>query len=636
MSFRKFLAQSAKKKTEKVDPILFNRRKEPSIAEFIVNGLKVIESLPYIKFVDWKHITDASKIDIKVNRRHLKDRNIQKQKEITKVVSIRDTAQEMLQMTFQIDYEGESRYIKKNLLIPSYIDDYHLLINGKEILPQKQIVDTSTYNKKESVMLKTTLTPIDIYKKDVKELFETTSGKSFKMKTFILNLFTKEINPLYYYAAKFGITKTINYFSMKNIIDVVDEEYDTSINYYFRINNNLFIEVDKRYFKSSEFVRMFTYMVYELFPPRGKSELTDDIEYWLIRLGSIYTSNTKNQLNKGQNVLISFGRTLDDITASMLRLDKKHLQSTYSLIRWELQNFNELRKKDNHDLSNKRLRCNEVIAFYFIQSMSQRINNLLNKKKLSIEDIERIFNWNPNELIRLMVASKNSLLKYDPDINNFQLLNALRCSFLGPQGITGGKNISDAFRDIYPSHLGRIDLNAVSHGGNSCLTGFLTPTCEIYENGFFSDDSIDPDLFSSKIKKLNKSLKDEKIDKRKQEIFDKYKSEVIRRREGYLYAKIIPRDDQGRIIMAKRNVPLKNLDTNQVIIFPRNNKDPEFIRGYRDENGILRDESGRIIIQRRHKLKMEGNNYVISKRKKETDGFTRDEHGRILLHRIKN
>ena len=636
MNFREFIADTSKAKTDKVDSTLFNRKKEPSIAEFIVNGLKVIESLPYIKFVSWKRITDSSKIDIKLNRRHLKDATIQKQKDINKIVSIRDTVQEMLQMVFQIDYDGESRYIKKNLLVPSYIDDYHLLINGKEILPQKQIVDTSTYNKKESVMLKTTLTPIDIYKENVKIPFETTNGKSFKIKTFILNLFTKEINPLYYYAAKFGITKTIRYFSMQNIIDVTDEEYDTKINYYFRINNNLFIEVDKRYFKEWEFVRTFTYMIYDLFPSRAKSEITDDIEYWVTKLGSMYTSNTKNQFNKGQNVLISFGRTLDDITATMLRLDKKHLQSTYSLIRWELQNFDELRKKDNHDLANKRLRCNEVIAFYFIQSMSQRINNLLNKKKLTIDDIEKIFNWNPHELLRLMLSSKNSLLKYDPDINNFQLLNALRCSFLGPQGISGGKNIGDAFRDIYPSHLGRIDLNAISHGGNSCLTGFLTPTCDVNKAGFFSKKSIDPDVFPSILKSYNKEFKDKSIDKRKDEIYEKYKTKYLSRREAYLNFKTLLRDSNGRIIIGKRYKLLKDLDTNRIIISSRH-RDKYSVRTYRDENGIVRDENGMIFISRRHKIPIdENNNYVIAKRKKEEDNGLTIIDGRILLHRIKH
>ena len=101
---------------------------------------------------------------------------------------------------------------------------------------------------------------------------------------------------------------------------------------------------------------------------------------------------------------------------------------------------------------------------------------LLNKKKLSIEAIERIFNWNSEELFRIMLSSKNTLLKYDADINCFDMLNALRFSFLGSQGITGGKNIGDQFRDIYPSHLGRIDLNGISHGKNQIRFTFMV-TC---------------------------------------------------------------------------------------------------------------------------------------------------------------
>ena len=165
---KRFIAEISKRKTAEVNPALFDRTKETSIADYIISGLKVIESLPYIKFVKWKHITDASKIDIKLNRKHLKNKAISKDKDITKIVSIRDTAQEMLQMEFIIDFDGDTRYIKKNLLIPSYVDSYHMYINSKEVLPQKQIVDMSTYNQKKSVKLKTTLTPIDLYKEEVK------------------------------------------------------------------------------------------------------------------------------------------------------------------------------------------------------------------------------------------------------------------------------------------------------------------------------------------------------------------------------------------------------------------------------------------------------------------------------------
>lgn len=464
---REFIAKVSKEKTDEINPELFDRTQEKSIAEYIVSGLKVIESLPYIKFTKWKLIEDASKIDIKLNRKHIKDRNIDKNKDIKKIISTRETAQEMLSMTFAIDYEGEHRFIKKNLLIPSYIDKYHLLINGKEVLPQKQIVDMSTYNQKRSLKLKTTLTPIDLYKEEIKVQFITTESDDFStIKTFILNLFTKELNPLYYYMAKFGLHKTINYFGMRNIIDITDEEYNKEINYYFQINKELFLEVDKRFFDSSSFIKTFAYMVFDMFKGRVKLDIVDDIDYWVTKLGALFTTNTKNQLAKGLNVLVSFDRILDDITRDTLRIDKKHLQSTHSLLRWLIQNYVFLRKKNNHDLTTKRMRCNEVTAFYFIQAMSQRINQLLNKKKLSIEAIERIFNWNSDELFRIMLSNKNTLLKYDADINCFDMLNALRFSFLGSQGISGGKNIGDQFRDIYPSHLARIDLNGISHGKN--------------------------------------------------------------------------------------------------------------------------------------------------------------------------
>lgn len=477
---KQFIAYASKKKTLEVNPELFDRTKEKSIAEYIVSGLKVIESLPYIKFVHHELITDASKIDIKLNRKHIKDKVIYKDKEIKKIISTKDTAQEMLVMSFTIDYEGEHRFITKKLLIPSYIDNYHLLINGKEVLPQKQIVDMSTYNQKKSVKLKTTLTPVDIYKVPATIDFITTENDDFtsSIKTFVLNLFTKELNPLVYYMARFGLHKTINYFSMNDIVDIVDEEYDREIFYYFPINKELFLEVDKRFFDANDFVKTFSYMIYDIFKSKGRYKLAilDDKDFWITKLGSIFTTNTKNQLAKGHNVLVSFSRILDDITKDTLRLDKKHLQSTHSLIRWILQNYSYLRKKNNHDLSMKRMRCNEVTAFYFIQAMSQRINQLLNKKKLSIEAIERIFNWNSEELFRIMLSSKNTLLKYDADINCFDMLNALRFSFLGSQGITGGKNIGDQFRDIYPSHLGRIDLNGISHGKNQIRFTFMV-TC---------------------------------------------------------------------------------------------------------------------------------------------------------------
>jgi len=598
--------------TKRMDPSLFDRTMGPSISDYIVDGLKVIESLPYIKFTNWKLITDASKIDVKLNRKHLKNKAIQKDKEITKIESINDTASEMLITEFIIDYEGEVRYIKKELLIPAYVDSYHLLIEGNEILPIKQLVDMSTYNQKKSVKLKTTLTPIDLYKKPVKGDFTSTTGEAFRIKTFILNLFTKETNPLHYYAAKMGITKLINYFSMKNIIDIVDTEYDTNINHYFRINKTLFVEVDKRFFNESEFIRIFTYMVYNLFSARSKIETIDDIEYWVTKLGSTFTTNTKNQLNKGYNVLVSFGRILDDTTKRTLRLDMKHLQSTHSLIRWMLQNFEHLRKKDNHDMKNKRLRDNEVLAYYFIHSMSRRINNLLNKKKLSIDAIERIFNWNPEELFRLLIYGKSpcSLLRYNVDCNDFQAINALRVTTTGIQGLSGGKTVPDSHRDIYPSHIGRLDLNAVSHGTNTALGSMLVPTCKVYDLGFFTEETMDPDKFGHQMKILKDSLKNAPIDKRKAEL-DIMKTKSEKAREIAIMLETT-KDENGCYKIAHPYKPLMHQDTGKFVISSRTAK----VRTHRDVDGKLVTEGGKYVIKRRKDPLIENGKYPIRHRRR--------------------
>ena len=221
---------------KRMNPDIFVKNNQESIASYIVKGLRVLESLPYIKFVGYEHITDESQIDIKLNRKHIKNRIILKDKSIKKVISTSDSAYEKLILRFEVNYDGETRYIRKELLIPAYVDKYHLLLNGKEILPQAQIIDMSTHIQGKSLKIKSILQPIDLYKKPIKRnKFVNTKDESFEVDTFILNLFTKELNPLYYYLAKFGLLGTIKYFGMSGVIDITDREYDNGLFYYFKI-----------------------------------------------------------------------------------------------------------------------------------------------------------------------------------------------------------------------------------------------------------------------------------------------------------------------------------------------------------------------------------------------------------------
>ena len=57
-------------------------------------------------------------------------------------------------------------------------------------------------------------------------------------------------------------------------------------------------------------------------------------------------------------------------------------------------NFMNLRKKDNLDLMNKRLRCNEYIASLLTSEFSKRLNRIIVKGgKATEKDFAEIFNF---------------------------------------------------------------------------------------------------------------------------------------------------------------------------------------------------------------------------------------------------
>ena len=67
---------------------------------------------------------------------------------------------------------------------------------------------------------------------------------------------------------------------------------------------------------------------------------------------------------------------IDDTTKKILKLHPIHKKNIYSILRWLIQNFSELRKKDSMDLNNKRLRCNEYIASLLTKTFSEKLNRI--------------------------------------------------------------------------------------------------------------------------------------------------------------------------------------------------------------------------------------------------------------------
>ena len=73
----------------------------------------------------------------------------------------------------------------------------------------------------------------------------------------------------------------------------------------------------------------------------------------------------------------------------------------FAVIRWMSQDFNELRMKDNMNIENKRLRCNEYIASLLTQEFSKKLNRIMSLGgKATIDNLREIFKF-PGDRIRV-------------------------------------------------------------------------------------------------------------------------------------------------------------------------------------------------------------------------------------------
>ena len=150
---------------------------------------------------------------------------------------------------------------------------------------------------------------------------------------------------------------------------------------------------------------------------------------------------------------------MDETTKKILKLDDINKKDIYHILRWMMQNYNELRKKDNLSLENKRLRCNEYIAALLTQEFSNRLNRLITLgSKAVLQNYMDLFKFSGEILIQKMHSS--GILRFDDTINDMDFFSKFKYTTKGPNSL-GGKNsnnVSIRYRGIHPSFLGNIDL----------------------------------------------------------------------------------------------------------------------------------------------------------------------------------
>lgn len=486
---KSFIKEYTNPNEERFNYGLINREYDDDLIEYIVNSCRSLEVLKEIKFLGYDFISDEKEIDM---NDYISTRKRSKKKDETKYMYMQDSRYMEIQLRFKLTCKGEVAFITKKLLVPIPDENGYYTIKGKKYFLLYQLVDSSTYTTRNNVTLKS-LMPVPIKRvmdRTMKE-FVDTDGSSHAAPTYVVYLFRKEVKVLQLYFARIGITKTLEYFNVNNVMRFVESERDKERYMYFPVSNKILLEVHRDAFLKFQYVQSVVAMILDVVTNRLSFDLLDDRHYWTERLGSLTSSSKYNHYEKGMNTLTSFSRMLDETTKKILKMDIDNRKNIYAAVRWMVQNYSELRKKDNMDLANKRLRCNEYIASLLTKAFSERINRAISLgNKLSIDRVKDIFKFQGNLLLDQLYRS--GLLRYDDRINDMDFFSKVKYTMKGPNAL-GGKNdnnISVKHRGIHPSFLGRIDIN-VCGSSDPGSSGIITPFCKT--DGLYFDGAREPE-----------------------------------------------------------------------------------------------------------------------------------------------
>ena len=537
-----FIATYCHKNDKKINRDMFERAYDKPIHEYLVDTCRNLEVIPGLKLESWELITDQTKIEAKVNKRNAKDPKIKNNRTLEQLVQPNKTLYDILELNFRIQIKNYDIPITRRVRVLKAVGTGLYIRNGRKVRILNQVVDNSTFVKQNILNFKTKLYAIKLSTTRVK--LEFIDGDVLNCSCFMLDLLSKTINPMAYFLANYTIPDLLEMFDLDKLVSVVDNPLDEAHYLYLRVATNVYIEVNEGAFLKHPFIATFVASLYDYMKANGDGMTLKDAynqEYWLECLSEIFSK--KRYVNKALRVLVSFNKIVDVGVQKQFIIAKHHKRNTFTILRWMMTNYGELLKKDSHDLRNKRVRANETLAYFFDKHVTKNVYSLLNTDNPSIDKYRKLLN-SINELTLLRGvhggsgSSPTSMFRYER-YNSFDAIEKSRYTLKGPTGLNGGKNgVSDKYRDIYPSQIGRYDINVCS-SSDPGLTGYLCANVQLDKSGYFDADFHEPDEYEDVI----------------EDIIDKYAESKYKKKRSEYIDMQLSRDDDGFIHLKRKYQP---------------------------------------------------------------------------------
>lgn len=410
---KKYLRQYVSDFEKDLNIPLMNKEADLPLVEYVKDAWRSLEIVKNIKILKFEYNDMES--DININKHIFKREKKKKKKDRFDFKFINDDRYGCLTVYIQITIEevdpktGEKtirqKLLKKQMLIPLQDDEGYYYIKGKKYYIIYQLCDKSTYTSSSSVTLKS-LMPIAVKRASISaENFvrssahaEDVRGVNYLLPVYNVFVFKKEIPIILFYAAN-GMQWGLSYLGLDEVIHFVPdvENADYEKNLYFAISSKCYIEVNKELFLLHPYVQSIVGSLLHVSTNRMSVEDMYSRENWIKRLSN------NNTVEKGNDILVFVNRLMDETTKKILKLNTHNKDDVYAVLRWIMQNFNNLRLKDNLSLDNKRLRCNEYIASLLTIEFSKRLNKIITLgAKATMTDFMDMFKIPGNLLIQKM------------------------------------------------------------------------------------------------------------------------------------------------------------------------------------------------------------------------------------------
>ena len=505
MNQAEFIADYQKEYGATFNPLLFVRD-ENQIIEYLKKIILACERnrVYLIKVIGFRVVEDIDEIkqtiiDYEKEKFEQKNRNskVQKTFDTSKfdIIDLRASAIKLLVVRYYVSINNEDEYFTVLIKVPRVVDKYYFLIYGKYYLAINQIIDASTYNnskqnpnaktkKKQNTSFRTIFMKTMMYRAFY--TMKTTNKIPVRFTVFTSNIFTKNVLSYKYIFAKFGFFEGLDFLNMRYCISISKTDPNDDELYTFcRSNKHIYISCPKMLFDNQPAVQS---MIYTVWKTITKDEDLDEYHlrrFWLKSLGKDFGNES---IEKGEGILDSFENIYEDIIRDGLHLPPEKKQDMYDILKWMLGNYTELRQKNNHDISTKRVRWALYLACHYSASIAEGLYRIAdtNSKSAdySIDVIRKAIVTDPDILLKEL-SRGNKLVISKNSVNSDDALSALKFSFKGLGGI-GDSNkaaVSDSFRSVDVSHIGRVDVT-YSSNNDPGMSGIVCPMADIFEDSF--------------------------------------------------------------------------------------------------------------------------------------------------------